>query len=332
MKLAAISMIRDEADIIAPFLGHLAALFDIVFLFDQRSSDGSGELMRQACAARETWSYYLCDFAGRHQKEVSNVFLRKAFERGADALFFLDADEFIGVSSRAELEEAAAKINQRRALGSFRWKSCIPTSFDRWLFEPAAPLWVADANSPWFKVVISRAVFLSIPAIQVGAGNHLAVLPDGTDNPRTMPLGHLFHVPVRSHQQLLQKVFTSAFANLAKSNRMIAEGSHKRRLLEIIAERDLSDEVLVGIASAFPDFDNFELQLGLPAPEQRGFSRRTLDVPISDLSLRPLPRAELSQIIARCLRDFELEKLAEGTGSLQIEDGVIRYQRRPAAE
>jgi len=41
MKLAAISMIRDEADIVASFLRHLDAMFDIVILLDQRSSDGS---------------------------------------------------------------------------------------------------------------------------------------------------------------------------------------------------------------------------------------------------------------------------------------------------
>lgn len=50
MKLAAISMIRDEADIIVPFLRHLAALFDMVFLLDQRSSDGSEEVIRDLVA------------------------------------------------------------------------------------------------------------------------------------------------------------------------------------------------------------------------------------------------------------------------------------------
>lgn len=98
MKLAAISTIRGETDIIVPFLRHLAALFDIVFLPDQRSSDGTGEVMREACAARENWFFYLCDFASRHQKEVNAIFMQKAFEQGADAVFFIDSDEFIGVA------------------------------------------------------------------------------------------------------------------------------------------------------------------------------------------------------------------------------------------
>src|SRR5215469_3946490 len=95
MRLAAISMIRDEADIIIPFLRHLDALFDIVLLLDQRSSDGSGEVMRAACEARSDWLYYFCDFAGRHQKEAINLLIPQAFRLGADVVFLIDGDEFI---------------------------------------------------------------------------------------------------------------------------------------------------------------------------------------------------------------------------------------------
>lgn len=90
MKLAAISMIRDEADIIVPFLRHLDALFDIVILLDQRSSDGTEEVMRAACAQRADWEYVLCDFGGRHQKEAANMLMARAFALGADVVFFLD--------------------------------------------------------------------------------------------------------------------------------------------------------------------------------------------------------------------------------------------------
>lgn len=56
MKLAVISLIRDEADITAPFLRHLDAVLEIVFLLDQRSSDGSTQIMKAACDQRARWS------------------------------------------------------------------------------------------------------------------------------------------------------------------------------------------------------------------------------------------------------------------------------------
>ena len=331
MKLAAISMIRDEADIIVPFLRHLAALFDIVFLLDQRSSDGTGEVMRKACAVRENWFCYFCDFAGRHQKEVSSVFMQKAFEQGADAVFFIDSDEFLGVASKAALQEAVYLLNESKAVGVFPWRACVPTTFDEWHFDPSAPLWVANQNATMKKIAISRSIFSSIPEIRVSQGNHRVIPLEGKDIQR-MQLGHFFHIPVRSRQQLIQKVFISVIASFAKNNPMKIEGFHKRQILEIIADQDLSDDVLASISGRFSEMRKFVCWGRLVELEQHGFTRRTLDIPIADIPLPLFPRPDLNRIVARCLRDFELEKLEDGEGSLQIDGDVIRFQRTPAPE
>lgn len=332
MKLAAISMIRDEADIIAPFLRHLAALFDIVFLFDQRSSDGTSDVMREVCAARENWSYYFCDFAGRHQKEVNTIFMQKAFKHGADAVFFLDSDEFIGVPSKADLQKMAYKMNEGNAIGDFHWRPCVPTTFDEWHFDPSVPLWVANQNSHWKKIAVSRSAFLSAPSIRVTAGNHDVVVSEGKDDLQHMQSGHFFHVPVRSRQQLIQKVFVSAIANFAKNNLMTGESLHKRRLLEVIADQELSDDVLASISGRFSELGEFVLWGRMTELAQHGFLRRTLDIPIADFSLPLFPRPDLNRIIARCLRDFEHEILKDGEGSLQIERETIRFQRAATPE
>ncbi|MBF8254708.1 MAG: excinuclease ABC subunit, partial [Deltaproteobacteria bacterium] len=257
MKLAAISMIRDEADIIVPFLRHLAAIFDIVFLLDQRSSDGTGEVMREACAARENWFCYFCDFAGWHQKEVNAVFMQKAFEHGADAVFFIDSDEFVGVASKADLQETVYLLNESKAIGVFRWRACVPATFDEWHFDPSAPLWVANQNATITKIAISRSIFLSFPEIRVSQGNHGVIALERKNDLQHMQLGHFFHIPVRSRQQLMQKVFVSAIANFAKNNPMISESFHKRQLLEIIADQDLSDNVLASISGRYGEMREF---------------------------------------------------------------------------
>lgn len=100
MKLAVVSMIRDEVDILRAFLQHVSEVFDLGFLLDHRSSDGSQEMLDDFCSGFPGWNYFKLDFPGRHQRDMSNIFMRRAFEAGADAVVFLDADEFIGCTKQ----------------------------------------------------------------------------------------------------------------------------------------------------------------------------------------------------------------------------------------
>jgi len=330
MKLAVISMIRDEADVIRPFLRHLAALFDLVFLLDQRSSDGTSDIIRHGCDARSGWSHWHMDFAGRHQKEVVTAFMARAFEQGADAVFLLDSDEFIDVRSRAELEAVADEMNARSKPGLFSWKTCVPLHFDRWQFDPDKPLWIGEAGASFAKVAIPRALFLSVPGLRVTQGNHHAADADGNRIGAVIPAGNLLHLPIRSRQQFLQKVFISAIANLAKNNPMTKEGTHKRLFLEAIAGRALSDATLMSIAGQFP-------MLGKP-PEwwsdpsniaRAGFMQRRMNVAFADLELPEPVRPDLVQIIARCLMEYRLEDIEGGKGSLVFEGDRVRFQPHP---
>ena len=45
MKMGVVSMIRDEADIVHAFLDHLAAFFDVAYLLDHRSADGTSQVL-----------------------------------------------------------------------------------------------------------------------------------------------------------------------------------------------------------------------------------------------------------------------------------------------
>ena len=210
-ELAAISMIRDEAI-------SSSRSFATWRLFDIVSCSTSGprtvrRVMREGVPHAKLVCYF-CDFAGWHQKEVNAVFMQKAFEHGADAVFFIDSDEFVGVASKAVLQETVYQLNESKAIGVFRWRACVPATFDEWHFDPSAPLWVANQNATITKIAISRSTFLSFPEIRVSQGNHGVIALEGKDDLQHMQLGHFFHIPVRSRQQLMQKVFVSAIANL----------------------------------------------------------------------------------------------------------------------
>lgn len=330
MKLAAISMIRDEADIIGTFLRHLAALFDLVFLLDQRSSDGTSQVIQDACKARPGWSHWHMDFAGRHQKEATTLFMARAFEEGADAVFFLDCDEFIEVRTRADFEAAATRIIDQAAPGVFRWRPCVPQRFDRWPFSTRDKVWIAGQESRVQKIAVPRPLFLASTGLRVDQGSHRVRDREGNPLKGAIRIGNFLHLPVRSRQQFLQKVFISAFANLAKNNPMTQEGRHKRRFLEIISERDLAEMTLTCIGAQFPMLDEApQWWSNTKELKRAGFQKGRLDIPFGELALPTPPRPDLARIIARCLLEYRLENIAGGEGSLVLEGNTVRF--RPAA-
>ncbi|MCP4304311.1 MAG: hypothetical protein GY788_05425 [bacterium] len=327
MKLAAISMIRDEADIIAPFLRHLAAFFDIVYLLDQRSSDGSSDIMREACDARSGWTYCYMDFAGRHQKEATAHFIPQAFDRGADALFFLDSDEFIGFRDKASLSNSIADTLENARPWVFRWRPCVPLGFDQWHFDPGQRLWVGQPNTAMHpKVAISRSLFERDPGIRVTQGSHSATATDGSVVGGGVALGHYFHVPIRSRQQFLQKVFLAAISNFAKHNPMLKESGHMRRLLKAIGERELSDDVLTAISAQYPAMNGITWWQEPIELERRGFSCEILDTAFADFPLRQLPKPDFHQVVSRSLIKFESENLEGGDGTLTFDGGVAKFR------
>jgi hypothetical protein len=327
MKLAAISMIRDESDLVGTFLRHLAALFDLVFLLDQRSSDGTTEVIKRACQLRPGWSHWHMDFAGRHQKEVTTLFMARAFDAGADAVFFLDCDEFIDVRTRTDLEAAAVRMLGLTTPGIFSWKACVPLRLDRWTFTPRDKVWIAGQATPVEKIAVPRTLFLAKPGLCIAQGSHSVLDHAGNKIPAGIPIGSLIHLPVRSRQQFLQKVITSAFANLAKNNPMTHEGVHKRRFLEVISERELSEMALTCIGAQFP-MRHAPPQWWTKTRElkQAGFTKTRLSVPFAELALPTPPRPDLARIIARCLLEYRLEDITGGEGSLVLDGNAVRFQ------
>ena len=129
MRIMAVSMIRNDADIVASFLGHCGALFDRVFAVDHYSSDGTAEML---AAATRKMPLTLRTFRQRdkRQGDILTTLAREAFADGADWVVPHDADEFPEVADRAALEACAGATRTRwyraasiasRQLGVMRW-------------------------------------------------------------------------------------------------------------------------------------------------------------------------------------------------------------------
>ena len=95
-KLAAIVMVKNEADIIESFARHVLCLADVLLVTDHMSTDSTVDILRNLQA--EGLSIRLKEFrkAGYYQAEVMTAMLHRAVaEEGADLVLALDADEFL---------------------------------------------------------------------------------------------------------------------------------------------------------------------------------------------------------------------------------------------
>jgi hypothetical protein len=172
MKIAVASKIRNEIDIIDPFLRHLDSLFDKVYLLDHKSKDGTTEILKEAVSQRPDWEYIYIDFNGHFHKQVSNTLMQKAFSEGADYLLTLDADEFLTFNDRQELEDALSRLDGFDGVGSFQWKNCIPCDFNKVMFTPETDVWCPSHRSHYTKVVVPRKLYKNPIKLFTSPGNH----------------------------------------------------------------------------------------------------------------------------------------------------------------
>ncbi len=327
MKLGLITQIRNEIEILQPFLNHIDGLFDVVHVIDHQSVDGTTGVLKQAVSQRPLWHYYFLDIKTKAQTEVSNFLLHKAFEDDLDYLFFLDADEFIEVPSRQDLENRLIAWVDPMTAGALTWKNCILGNFHQKEFTARTPLYLPAAHSSFFKSVLSRRLYNTYnKQLTISEGNHLLYDPHGVEIPIT-PIGTLLHVPIRSLSQVESKVILTVIARRGYRERKAGTSFQYYEMLEKIADGKVSDDDLRGFTIGFerPNIPNTavsEQQL-----LSRGYTLTTLQdlqVVFSDrlqLDLQPVDPG-IARRVAGALN--RLEENFAANAPLVLEDGVIR--------
>jgi hypothetical protein len=200
MRLFAVSMIRNEADILPQFLGHCAALFDRVLVADQLSVDGTREMLA-AAAQRMPLTWWNFAHRPRTQDLVVSALVEQAFALGADWVFPLDADEFPAVATRGDL---LGRLRPDCDAGIWRWRNLwplAPQEFAR--FDASGG--VEALPEPWSetrKVAVARRWRAAKGPLTIGLGSHGAA---GLQLAARCDLGWLDHLPVRSGWRLAVK-------------------------------------------------------------------------------------------------------------------------------
>ncbi|NND21472.1 MAG: glycosyltransferase family 2 protein, partial [Silicimonas sp.] len=329
-RLAALSMVRNEGDIIRAFSGHLLALFDDIVFVDHMSEDGTTEYLDALASVNRRVSVLRLDEPGYIQSVTMTHMVRSTpVLRDADWVFILDADEFLPFAYREAFEEALARFANCPVIG-MHWMNLVPDRY--WDGEvsltPETPFITPPHHSPFRKVAFQPGR-LSLGRTVVAQGNHALVETlNGLDVPVFDTDFPLLHLPVRSTDQLILKLNqgADAYRKLGRA-RDQSQGTHWDQMTRTSAGGTLDDEtlnaVVVGYSEDKPDLAPVSVEDLLA----RGHEVATFDLATSDSGIPTFERPSVGELLLRIrtgsASDCDVPDCPTTT-ILKVSDGVLR--------
>jgi hypothetical protein len=264
-KLVAISTVKNEIDIIEPFVRHTLAFVDHLVIADNGSTDGTLDVLR--ALEREGLPLTVSEdpSAGKYlSQRMTRLMHEQAITcHGADWVLPVDADEFLLVPEGASLIPESASSEATIALP---WRTYVPDpSDDPAKLNPVLRLRhrLVQEGWPWVKVLVPRKL-AACPDAVLTQGNHLLTI-GGRPCPAVAGKACLAHFPIRGPGQYLAKVAISAFQHHAMGAQGTGLAFHWRAPYELL-KRDPD----AFAASVFEDARRFSV------PPQAAFQPATV--------------------------------------------------------
>jgi hypothetical protein len=238
MRLVAVAIVKNEADVIEAFVRHTLAWVDHLFILDHESTDGTREILQALRAEGLPLRLFTDDALGHIQEYRSNYLSRLAVrELQADWIVPLDADEFLCGLDRAALEADLAASHPGHARSLTLLNYLYTDADDRTEANPVLRLQHCEPQrSPTRKVMVSAALTRdeSVTAIM---GSH-ALVRDGQKLP-DQPLNeafHLAHYPLRSPEHQLLRIVFPQLQKFSHGKTHEDIGTHNRLGFQLLAE------------------------------------------------------------------------------------------------
>src|SRR5215470_14224373 len=221
MRLYGIGMVRNEADIVEAWVRHNLGVLDGMVVVEHGSVDRTPEILARLQAEGLSLRVVPDDRPEYFQARRTTAVARQVMKgERADFVFPIDADEFIKVASREALERELSAL-PHGTHAAMHWLTYVPESFDAHerVFGPMHLRWrLAIERHGNYKCIIGRG-FAEHPEQRLNKGNHFVDDPTASEPPPHIVLRPeivaLAHCPVRSSEQLRQKILLGYPAHVA---------------------------------------------------------------------------------------------------------------------
>lgn len=194
--VAAISVVRNEADVIRETVRHMLRQVDRVVILDNLSTDGTREICEDLGAEVES------DTDPRHvQGEKMTVLAQRVIADGADWIVPFDADEVWTPDEAPTIKDAleSQPAEVQRARGWIYTHAAVPSGRIR------------DMKWRWpLAEKTAKIAGRGIPGLVICDGNH--EIRYGEDGPCVDGLLKVHHFPYRTAEQMVRKIRAGAEA------------------------------------------------------------------------------------------------------------------------
>lgn len=294
MKLAAVSMVKNECDIIELFIKINSRTFDHLYIIDHCSDDKTVEIINKLQAAGFPVSLLPTIDNDFNQADILTKYAKNiARQNTFDYIMPLDADEFLATETpEIPIKETIAAHLSINKNGLIPWKTYCPVS-DTY-YQHSAPLFEnfrMRKREPlqYYKTILGNNF---AKTCRLSEGSHFAknrslatrlkkvgyeinklINPKKTranfHAPEVLPL-IIQHVPVRSSAQIIRKAILGSHTFAMKKGRKKGEGFHWDDMARKIRNDDytISYPELVSIALHYstPDDDRSAIEIAEDGP------------------------------------------------------------------
>jgi len=281
-KLALVSMVRNEIDILPTFLRHAAAVFDYAVFIDHCSVDGTAEALAFTAGLNTDWHLWRAHEPGYFQEAFCGFAMRWLFRQtDCDAVLFLDADEFVETASRQTLQAFVWAACEQNFVGALQQVHCLPLRPDAAIYHGCEHWRMNSRNGT--KLVIPRSVYDRHPAVRPNLGNHVAMNGQAAITPQV--IGRVLHFPLRSLAQMKQKMVCGCLGLLAREDPIPEVRRNWFTVLRRLATEELDTLDLRGMAASYGEPNSAYMRLPMDELPAAGFSKSFLTVPHVDMTI-----------------------------------------------
>ena len=201
-----LSMVKNEADVIEPFVRHNLKFLDLLVVLENASDDNTGQIL--AALQKEGLPLLVIHdqvFAFAQGEKMSCLLDCVQSLIAPDYVAFLDADEFIKCDNVPLFRTLLGQIPPA-GQGDLAWTTYVMTSHDGADSDPLKRLrFRRRTECPQFSKSILRPEGLVPGTLRVVTGNHHILGPEGALPSTNLQGIALAHFPVRSASQLTTK-------------------------------------------------------------------------------------------------------------------------------
>lgn len=324
MRIASISLVKDEADILEGFVRHNLHFVDRMYIMDDRSTDNSPEILRRLAAETDRVQLLEDGWTGAfHQAKRTTAAMRIIQSHDDwDIILPLDADELIAAPDRETFEADLAAIPSGMAGAFAELRYFAGPQDDMSIRDPLVRVRTTLGFDPagMFKSIATRAL-LKEPTLAFDEGNH-TLLTHGVRVPtRTLPRSPLAHFAIRSVDQIAVKCLKHYVGWRSRED-------YKASFVPTLvggAEALKAEPrfALAPSAAVIPAYcAGYPLERGIDRP----FTERKGELKWPELAVSP-PYAQViglfDQLIARASAGDALVRAAEGSAGADAVAGII---------